>query len=85
MNKQQIVNYIAVRLNSLLTQPAPDNFLIRELSDILTHITRDDDFSYTNPGQASLGGSTYTYPQNIPVTNYGSLTGMGSLTTSQTQ
>jgi hypothetical protein len=50
MNKQQITNYIANKLNSLLSdepQPPDAQVQIRLLAAILRDITRDDDYSFS--------------------------------------
>lgn len=44
MNKQQIINHIATRLNTLIANGGEQN-IIREFSFILQQITVDDDYS----------------------------------------
>lgn len=60
MNKQQIINHIAVKLDALVNgvQPADWTVQIGLLSTILREITRDDDYFYSQPGNIYSGSTT---------------------------
>jgi hypothetical protein len=64
MNKQQITNHIASRLNSLIDENGNHDIIV-ELSHILQHITRDDDYSFSqNPTSIYAGSTTGSYASN---------------------
>lgn len=68
MNKTQIINHIACRLESLLNDPSHSAIVgkidrVNELSVILRDITRDDDYSF-----APQINSSSTYPGSITAT-----------------
>lgn len=66
MNKQQIINYIAVKLEGLVNgTPPPDGPIqIALLASILRDITRDDDYS------SPVGISNASYSTTIPTLAY---------------
>ncbi len=55
MNKQAIINHIAIRLQTLISQPGDNHLVINELAIILRDITRDDDYSFNQGTISGIG------------------------------
>lgn len=68
MNKQQIINHIACKLDSLINsaQPTDAPIQIALLATLLRDITRDDDYSYSShsPNNIYSGASSTTLTQD---------------------
>ncbi len=72
MNKQQIINHIACKLESLVNgvQPVDAPIQIALLATLLRDITRDDDYSYSSQPpngilqSGSISGLTTAYTAN---------------------
>ncbi len=58
MNKTQIINYIAVKLQSLIANPDSNQVVVLELANILRDVTRDDDYSYSQNSYSNPTSNT---------------------------
>jgi len=69
LNKAQIINNLACKLDSLLSstpQPPDAQIQIRLLASILRDITRDDDYGYSSSLQnIPSSGSTLAYSSGL--------------------